>query len=330
MTNHKQAWQAREKAFAAFVTGPLLDFWQRREEKYFSGVGGVPIHYVRFICEQHKRVILLCPGRNETYVKYPELAYDLFHCGYDVVIIDHRGQGRSGRMLDDTQRGHVESFSDYVDDLESLWQLEIASPRYQRRFTLAHSMGGAITTLLMVRRPDAFDAAALSAPMFGIFLPLPRWLAIRILAWAEKHPLLSQTYALGTGRWRPRPFGLNDLTHSRERYRRSLRFYSDDPELRIGGPTHHWVREGIQAGEEVLRNVSALKTPLLLLQAEDDKVVDNQAQDRFCQLLSEMGNPCAGGSPLIIRGARHEILFESDVMRAEVLNAVTTFFDQFD
>ncbi|SFN50858.1 lysophospholipase [Izhakiella capsodis] len=330
MTNHKQAWLEREKTFAAFVTGQLLDFWQRREEKCFSGVGGVPIHYVHFISAEHQRVILLCPGRNETYVKYPELAYDLFHCGYDVIIIDHRGQGRSGRMLDDKQRGHVDSFSDYVDDLEALWQLEMTSLRYRRRFMLAHSMGGAIATLLMIRHPFAFDAAALSAPMFGIFLPLPRWLAIPILTWAEKHPLLSQTYALGTGRWRPRPFRFNDLTHSRERYRRSLRFYCDDPALRIGGPTHHWVREGIRAGEEVLGNVSAIKTPLLLLQAEGDKVVDNKAQDRFCQLLDETGNPCLGGVPRVIYGARHEILFESDVMRTEALNTVITFFDQFD
>ncbi|PIJ50793.1 lysophospholipase [Erwinia sp. OLTSP20] len=329
MINHKQTWPEREKAFAAFVNGPLLDFWQGREELQFSGVGGVPIHYVRFISAQHQRVILLCPGRNESYVKYPELAYDLFHCGYDVVIIDHRGQGRSGRLLDDTQRGHVESFSDYVDDLDRLWQREIAHPHYQRRFALAHSMGGAITTLLMMRRPDAFDAAALVAPMFGIFLPLPRWLALPILAWAEKHPVLSQTYALGTGRWRPQPFGPNDLTHSLERYRRNLRFYADEPQLRVGGPTHHWVREGIQAGEDILRHVSSLKTPLLLLQAEDEKVVDNQAQNKFCHMLNKAGNPCVGNAPLIIRGAYHEILFESDGMRAQALNAITAFFDRF-
>ncbi len=33
------------------------------------------------------------------------------------MIIDHRGQGRSGRLLSDTHRGHVVNFSDYVDDL---------------------------------------------------------------------------------------------------------------------------------------------------------------------------------------------------------------------
>lgn len=45
------------------------------------------------------------------------------------------------------------------------------------------------------------------------------------------------------------------LTHSRQRYRRNLRFYADEPRLQVGGPTSHWVREGMLAGDEVLANV---------------------------------------------------------------------------
>jgi len=37
--------------------------------------------------------------------------------GFDVLIIDHRGQGRSGRLLADPHLGHVNRFNDYVDDL---------------------------------------------------------------------------------------------------------------------------------------------------------------------------------------------------------------------
>lgn len=41
-------WLTRETQFAAFATGPLLDFWRLREEGEFSGVDGVPIRFVRF------------------------------------------------------------------------------------------------------------------------------------------------------------------------------------------------------------------------------------------------------------------------------------------
>ncbi|MCT6568541.1 alpha/beta fold hydrolase, partial [Staphylococcus aureus] len=44
-------------------------------------------------------MVVVVPGRIESYVKYPEVAYDLFQQGYDVIVLDHRGQGRSGRIL---------------------------------------------------------------------------------------------------------------------------------------------------------------------------------------------------------------------------------------
>ena len=45
------------------------------------------------------------------------------------------------------------------------------------------------------------------------------------------------------------PFILNVLTHSHERYRRYLRYYTDFPQLRLGGPTYHWMREGPETGD---------------------------------------------------------------------------------
>lgn len=326
MGKQNNGWLTREKAFAAFATGPLLDFWQTREEGEFAGVGNVIIRYVRFISPQHDKVILLCPGRIESYVKYPELAWDLFHCGYDVVIIDHRGQGRSGRLLQDSHRGHVEEFNHYVDDLETLYLKEIISRPYRYRYALAHSMGGAIMALMIARQPKAFDAVVLASPMFGIYLPMPLWMANSILEWTEKRPTFRDGYAIGTGKWRPRPFSINQLTHSYERYRRNLRFYADDPGLRVGGPTYHWVREGVLAGENILGLAKDISTPLLLLQAGSDKVVDNRAQDLFCQAMTAAGQPCEGGKPQVIDGARHEILFEKDSMRAEALEAIVAFF----
>ncbi|WP_374058101.1 hypothetical protein [Candidatus Pantoea persica] len=78
MRRHKASWLNRGKAFAAFAHSSLLDFWHRREEREFVGVENITLRYVRFTSPQHKRVILIVPGRIESYVKYPELAYDLF------------------------------------------------------------------------------------------------------------------------------------------------------------------------------------------------------------------------------------------------------------
>ena len=327
-TQHSAEWLNREKQFSAFATGPLLDFWRRREEGTFTGVGGVPICFVRFSAPQHRRVVVISPGRIESYIKYPEVAYDLFQSGYDVMIIDHRGQGRSGRMLSDAHRGHVINFADYVDDFAQFYQREVKTRGYQQLVALAHSMGGAILAQFLAREPQAFAAAALCAPMFGIHLPMPGWVAKRILNWTEKHPSLRDYYAVGTGQWRPLPYVVNALTHSRERYRRNLRYYADYPELQVGGPTYHWVRESMQAGQQIIAQAAKISTPILLLQAGEDRVVDNRSHWAFCQAKSNAGFPCEGGKPWVIKGARHEILFERDVMRAEALNAILHFFAQ--
>ncbi|WP_044185713.1 lysophospholipase L2 [Phytobacter massiliensis] len=328
MFRRNKDWESRESAFAAFSMGPLTDFWRQREEAEFTGVDNIPVRFVRFHAEGHDSVIVVCPGRIESYVKYAELAYDLFQLGYDVLIIDHRGQGRSGRMLADTHRGHVVNFSDYVDDFAAFWQQEVAPGPWRRRFILAHSMGGAIATLFLQREEHNCDAIALCAPMFGIIIHLPDWMVRHLLDWAEGHQRLRENYAIGTGRWHALPFSLNVLTHSRARYRRNLRFYADEPQLRVGGPTWHWVREGILAGEQVLAGAMQDATPMLIIQAEEERVVDNRMHDRFCEIRAAAGNPCEGGKPLVIEGAYHEILFEEDAMRSVALNAIIDFFER--
>ncbi|VFS71920.1 lysophospholipase L2 [Raoultella planticola] len=40
-----------------------------------------------FAPKDNDRLVVICPGRIESYVKYAELAYDLFHSGFDVMII---------------------------------------------------------------------------------------------------------------------------------------------------------------------------------------------------------------------------------------------------
>lgn len=176
-TLFQHMWLSREKQFSAFTNGILLDFWNQRQEGEFTGVDGVSIRYVHWRSSSHKKALVICSGRSESYVKYPEVAFDFYHLGYDIFLLDHRGQGLSGRLLDDPQKGHVEKFSDYVDDLSTFIDTIVLPYHYQHYFALAHSMGGAILASYLLRKPDIFQAAALCAPMFGINLPIPRWVA---------------------------------------------------------------------------------------------------------------------------------------------------------
>ncbi|PHM44548.1 lysophospholipase L2 [Xenorhabdus mauleonii] len=325
----KASWLNREPQFSAFTNGLLLDFWQTREERQFIGVDDVPIHYVSFCAPHHDKILVISPGRSESYVKYPEVAYDFYHLGYDILIIDHRGQGCSGRMLDDRQKGHVELFDHYVDDFAKLVELELTPRRSHRCYALAHSMGGAILSRYLLRNQKAvFCAAALCAPMFGINLPMPRWLANFLVNQAEPKIQKRNAYALSTGRWRPLPYLINLLTHSYARYQRYLRYYADYPELRLGGPTYHWMRESMLMGDKLIENADKIQTPLMVLQASEDKIVSNRELLAFCKSNQKARTGKKEQKPLVIQGAHHEILFEKDVLRAQALNAICDFFDQ--
>lgn len=327
MKEHRQRWAYREKVFSAFVSGALSKFWRQCEEHSFEGKAGVLLKYASFTNAQHHRAIFIVNGRSESYLKYQEVAYDLFHCGYDVFILDHRGQGTSQRLLSDRHLGHVEAFTDYVDDAEIFCLQHLAPRGYPRQFIIAHSMGGAIAAILLNRLPHFFDAAMFTAPMFGVQLPVPEWVADRILNWTELRPGFREGFALGTGNWHPVPFALNTVTHSRVRYQRNLALYADNADLQLGGPTAHWVKEAIEAGKTVLEQAAEMQLPTLLFQADQDQLVDNVAQMEFCARRERAGHPVATGKPIILKRARHEILFETDPIRSQVLLKTTDFFD---
>ncbi|MGU5769511.1 lysophospholipase [Aeromonas sp. YN13HZO-058] len=306
----------------------LPDFWrQHAVEGEFKGKDGVTIRYAALRQAKVDRAILIVNGRVESYLKYQELAWDLWRQGYSLYLIDHRGQGMSGRMLDDPQKGYVDQFDDYVVDLKQLHDQIIMADQPAKLFLLAHSMGGAISARYLERWPGDIKAAVLSSPMLGINLGgLPKWLAKGLAAtlgtvggWIGEPP-----YGPGQGPYQDDGFADNGLTHSHSRYQAFRQLYEQYPQIKLGGATAHWIYQGITGADAAIAEAGAIKTPLLVLQAGDDKIVDNAAQDRFCTLAK-----CEGGKPLRIEGAWHELLMETDDKRQPALNAMAEFFARF-
>jgi lysophospholipase len=306
----------------------LPDFWrQHAVEGEFKGKDGVTIRYAALRQAKVDRAILIVNGRVESYLKYQELAWDLWRQGYSLYLIDHRGQGMSGRMLADPQKGYVDQFDDYVVDLKQFHDQIIMADQPAKLFLLAHSMGGAISARYLERWPDDIKAAVLSSPMLGINLGgLPKWLAKGLATtigtvgdWIGEPP-----YGPGQGAYQDHGFVDNELTHSQSRYQAFRQLYEQHPQIKLGGATAHWINQGITGADAAIADAGAIKTPLLVLQAGNDSVVDNAAQDRFCTLAN-----CEGGKPLRIEGAWHELFIESDDKRQPALTAMAEFFARF-
>jgi lysophospholipase len=307
--------------------------WARGNYLSFLGKNNVRIHYASFTQDSHKKRIILVPGRSEGYLKYKELSFDLFNQGYDLHIIDHRGQGISERITADPHKGFVNQFDDYSEDLNQFVTLT-SQESDKKTFLLAHSMGGAISSRYLQQYDHNIAAAVLASPMIAVSSGgIPTWLAHGIINGGSKlNNMFSDTpwYFLGQGKYASTPFEQNQLTHSEIRYQIFKDLYQQTPELQLGGVTFQWLAQAIQANKDIFTNIDKLTVPILVLQSGSDTIVDNQAQDDFCQVLHQVNqSSCPDGKALKIEGAFHELFFEQDKYRQPAIEQVIKWFESY-
>lgn len=296
-------------------------FWQTLVQETLTTADGISLAYMVAKHPNARAAIVLSSGRVESYLKYQELIFDLYQQGYSIYAVDHRGQGLSGRMTANPHMGHVRRFNDYIDDFALFMQTIVLKQNERQLFLLGHSMGGAIGTLYLKQHPDIFTAAAFSAPMFGIKLPMPkgfvRWLASKLDTTLNAG---EANYVLGGQNYTNVSFKDNELTHSQARYQAYRELYEAAPQLQLGSPTNRWLTEALDAADTCVLATAQIRTPILILQASEDKIVDNAAQhlavSSNCQLK-------------IIAGAAHEIFMEKDACRNQALNDLLDFFKRY-
>jgi len=112
--------------------------------------------------------IIFSPGRTEFIEKYLETTADLITRGFNVLMVDPRGQGLSDRLTEDRLRSYVRSFQDYADDFG--FAASTFAPLLPRpHVAVGHSMGGTIVLQAILSGAISVDAVVGSAPMLGLF-----------------------------------------------------------------------------------------------------------------------------------------------------------------
>lgn len=268
--------------------------------------------------------MIVSPGRAEPLEKYFEVISRLHDRGFNVAIHDWRGQGLSARSLPDRMLGHIDGGSLFVADHAALLdRLEReAAPRPW--IGLAHSMGGCALLLCLAEGETRLAGAVVTAPMLG-------------LAGMGRHRgplgLLTGLAGLLGGRGKPLPireamptmagFEANPLTHDRDRYRRFVDLLTAHPELALGRPTFGWLDFALRSTALLAmpETASRITIPVLMANAAEDKVVDPAAVKRLAEMLPM-------GRYLEVRGARHEILAETDAIAGPFWEAMDRFLDE--
>ena len=292
-----------------FVRVPGNEAPEGAEEHWLEGRGGVKVRALTAPAPQTppRGSVIVAPGRTEFIEKYFEVLRELQERGFAVFCIDWRGQGLSGREVENGLKGHFASFDDPVNDLSTA--LRLLSDRLPRPHVgLAHSMGGAIMLRALQTRRIELDAAAFSAPMWGI---------AGLTNMAKRYTRFMAS--LGAGgmfapsvekKWKRENFKRNPVTHDKERHARCQCLIVEEPRLALAGPTIGWVAAAADA-TEAFRMPGALahvRIPILVATAGEEQLVDNANQAAVVEQLPNARH-------ITIPGAKHEILMEVDPVR---------------
>lgn len=261
--------------------------------------------------------VVLLTGRGEFVEKYAtEVVGELLGRGFAVFALDWRGQGLSDRALPDRDKGHIDNFDTYVADL-GLFLDKIVGPAAPRPVVaLCHSMGAHILLRHLSETGNRLFKAALTvSPMTG----LQREAFLRsVLMLMPVVPAVEQRYLFGTGPFLllAREFHSNFVTHDERRYRFTEDWYKADPRLSLGGPTIGWARQAARSMTAALAPgyLERIDLPVLMLSAGEDRLVDPTSHIPVAQRLPK-------GELVTIEGARHEIMMETDGIRAQFWQA---------
>jgi lysophospholipase len=117
-----------------------------------------------------------------------------------------------------------------------------------------------------------------------------------------------------------RPFAGNRLTSDPVRYARNATLSATFPALSIGDPTVRWVHEAFRFMARMSDPAAALdvRTPTLVIAAGRDPIVCARTVEQFAARLKT-------GLALNLPEARHEILNETDAVRAAFWAAFDAF-----
>lgn len=296
-------------------------------ESMWQAADGWPIRRIDWQgATQPRGSMLFLPGRGDHYEKYLETLAFYAALGWRVTSIDWRGQGLSGRLLEDPQVGHIDDFSTWISDLRYFWKSWKAMTPGPH-VVLAHSMGGHLAMRALVEGAFDPDAVALSAPMLSIQTGgLPLWLnhAFAKLmckigrkdlpAWKVSEKPLSSMKVRG-----------NILTGDKDRYEDELAWWALRPEVKLGPPSWHWIERAI-ASIRLLDEpgtLEAVKTPILLMATTADQLVSTPRVIKDSKRLPHSETLIFG------KEAAHELLREVDAVRDQCLDRITLFMDQY-
>ncbi|MEL7488611.1 MAG: alpha/beta hydrolase [Pseudomonadota bacterium] len=287
----------------------------------YSSADNACLRAASFATENPRGTVVLMSGRSEFIEKYFEVICDLQARGFNVAMMDWRGQGLSERLLPERDKGHITDFGAYKADLRAFTE-DVAVKKFAGPYVLmTHSMGGLPALQLLADGYDRFEAAILCAPMTRLFENKTQRTLIKTMAGVACRLGAARRGVIGV-KEHSMDFDGNVLTSDPMRHARFRDLQATAPNAIIREPTYGWLHAAMEAIEDLHRDdkMAKLQTPIRIVSAENDKLVASSDHAVVAAL-----------SPLIdvvtVDGALHEILMERDTYRDGFWRAFDGFVD---
>ncbi len=295
---------------------------QCASEGTFSSFDGVRIFYRNYLVQNPVGSIVIVHGFTEYCKKYTELAWYFINKGYNVFTYDHRGHGFSERQVDGYELAHVNSFEEYVKDLEAFVDnIVIPAVGKENVNIFSHSMGGSVATLYLMRCGKKISRAVLSSPMVYPYTsdcPIPV-LKLMLKQQARKNGWNAR-FKYASDFNPEHPF---DKCHdtSYPRFRHNLDVRISDIRFQTSASTNRWMYEAVSVGDKMLKakELKRITAKVLVVNSELDTVVRRKPQEKLARLL--------GCEFISIAGAKHSAFICASEKLEQYLQTVFAFFE---
>lgn len=242
--------------------------------------------------DEPRAIVAIVHGYAEHSGRYAQTAADLVARGYGVEAIDLRGHGRSSG-----ERVHVDTYDEYLDDVDAFLGRVRAVHRGRKLFLLGHSMGGGVVTSYVIDRKPPLDGVILSGAA--------------MLARREEPPA-------GANPPPPRTGPLPAETISRDPA--VVAAYENDPLVYRGAPPARTGAAWAAAYQRVQEGMAGIAYPLLILHGTDDKLVPYRGSVQLHETA------CSTDKTLrLYEGLYHEVLNEPE--RDQVVADILEWLD---
>lgn len=264
-------------------------YWDKENKEFYRA----------WIVEQSKKILVISHGLGEHSNRYEHFANYMNENNFSVYALDYWGHGKSFG-----NRGHIESFSDYAEQLKRFIEFVKNKENVETVDLLGHSLGAVIVHDLIKDWTNALNKIILSNPGYKKKVPPT---AIKVFLGnlvGKLFPKLSLNNELDVN-------GLSTDTMVKDKY-------VADP-LVHDRVTANWFLTYTEKVDELAnRDLSNVINPILFISSLTDPLTDQKYVEDFYHSLK-----CANSSMIHYDGMLHELLNEVD--REKVYQDILTF-----